>query len=112
MDLRPAETLAYVVIEKGSGKIEGKKYLAGLGADTVRGMENGPPYTYSLSGLTLASAAIVSQGGMDAADGGWPVLYGPNAVRPAELRLAIDEDWYFSPERRHTTEQVFYIVFD
>jgi hypothetical protein len=109
---RTDETLAYVVIEKGSGRIEGKKYLAGLGADTVRGMENAPPYTYSLSGLATASAAIVSQAGMDAGDGGWPVLYGPDAVKPARLRLAIDEDWYFSPERRHTTEQVFYIVFE
>jgi hypothetical protein len=110
---RPAETLVYVVIEKGSGKIEGKKkYVAGLGADTVRGMENAPPYAYSLSGLVTASAAIVSQAGMDAGDGGWPVLYGPDAVKPARLRLAIDEDWYFSPERRHTTEQVFYIVFE
>jgi hypothetical protein len=109
---RPAETLAYVVIEKGSGTIEGKKYVASLGADTVRGMENVPPYIYSLSGLTTASAAVVSQAGMDAADGGWPVLYGSNAVRPAQLRLAIDEDWYLYPERKHTTEQVFYIVFE
>jgi hypothetical protein len=49
---------------------------------------------------------------MDAADGGWPVLYGPNAVRPSQLRLAIDEDWYLYSERKHTTEQVFYIVFE
>jgi hypothetical protein len=109
---RTPETLAYVVMESGTGAIQGSKYRAALGADTVRGMANRPPFNYSLSGLASASTAIVSQAGMDAADGGWPVLYGPNAVRPSQLRLAIDEDWYLYSERKHTTEQVFYIVFE
>ena len=109
---RVAETLAYVVIESGSGTIENRKYVAALGGDTVRGMQNRPPYNYSLSGLASASAAIVSQTGMDGADGGWAVLYGPDAVSATRLRLAIDEDWYLYPERNHTTEQVSYIVFE
>ena len=110
---RVTETLVYVVIESGTGTtIEGWKYVAALGADTVRGMQNRPPFTYSLSGLTSASAAIVSQAGMDGADGGWAVLYGPNAVSATRLRLAIDEDWYLYSERNHTTEQVSYIVFE
>ena len=109
---REAETLVYVVIESGKGIIEGLKYVAALGGDTVRGMQNRPPFTYSFSGLSSASVAIVSQAGMDAADGGWPVLYGPNAVTATRLRLAIDEDWYMYSERNHTTEQVFYIVFE
>jgi hypothetical protein len=107
-----AETLVYVVIESGTGTIEGWKYVAALGGDTVRGMQNRPPFNYSLSGLTSASGAIVSQAGMDAADGGWPVLYGANAVSATRLRLAIDEDWYMYSERNHTTEQVSYIVFE
>jgi hypothetical protein len=106
------ETLVYVVIEGGNGTMEGRKYVAALGADTVRGMGNRPPFTYSLSGLASASTAIVSQAGMDAGDGGWPVLYGANAVSTTRLRLAIDEDWYLYSERNHTTEQVFYIVFE
>jgi hypothetical protein len=109
---RAAETLAYVVIESGKGKIEGSNYVAALGADTVRGMQNRPPFTYSLSGLASASTAIVSQAGMDATDGGWAVLYGPSAVSATRLRLAIDEDWYLYSERNHTTEQVSYIVFE
>ncbi len=109
---RPPETLVYVVLESGTGAIKGRKYVAALGADTVRGMENRPPYNYSFSGLASASAAIVSQAGMDAADGGWAVLYGPNAVNATRLRLAIDEDWYLYSERSHTTEQVSYIVFE
>ena len=112
---RPAETLVYVVVERGSstiGGVGGVKYVAGLGADTVRGMQNRPPFTYSLSGLATPLAAIVSQAGMDATDGGWPVLYGPTAVTATQLRLAIDEDWYLHSERNHTTEQVSYIVFE
>jgi hypothetical protein len=109
---RPAETLMYIVIEAGSGTIDGRGYLAGLGADTVRGMQNRPPFNYSLSGLTSASVAIVSQSGMDGTDGGWPILYGPNAVDTSQLKLAIEEDWYYDSERNHTTEQVSYIVFE
>jgi hypothetical protein len=102
----------YVVIEAGNGSIEGRRYAAARGADTVRGMTNRPPYTYNLSGLASASTAIVSQAGMDGSDGGWPVLYGPSAVSATQLRLAIDEDWYLYSERNHTTEQVGYIVFE
>jgi hypothetical protein len=109
---RAPETLMYVVVESGTGTIQGLKYVAALGADTVRGMQNRPPFTYSLSGLASASTAIVSQAGMDGADGGWAVLYGPSAVSATRLRLAIDEDWYFYSERNHTTEQVSYIVFE
>jgi hypothetical protein len=109
---RVAETLMYVVIESGTGTIENRKYMAALGGDTVRGMQNRPPFNYSLSGLASASAAIVSQAGMDGADGGWAVLYGSSAVSATRLRLAIDEDWYLYSERNHTTEQVSYIVFE
>ena len=50
---RVPETLVYLVIESGTGTIEGSKYVAALGADTVRGMANRPPFTYSLSGLSV-----------------------------------------------------------
>jgi hypothetical protein len=112
---RTPETLVYVVIESGAGIIQGskyQKYRAALGADTVRGMANRPPFTYSFSGLSSASTAIVSQAGMDGNEGGWAVLYGPNAVSATRLRLAIDEDWYLYSDRSHTTEQVSYIVFE
>ena len=84
--------------------------MAALGADSIRGMGNSPPYTYNLNlGFTPATA-IVSQAGMDGTDGGWAVLYGENFVTAAELRLAIEEDWYWDSERSHTTEQVAYLV--
>lgn len=109
---RPAETLAYIVIEAGSGTMDGVGYTAALGSDTVRGVGNRPPYTYGLSGLSSASTAILSQSGMDGGDGGWPILYGSNPVTATQLRTAVEEDWYLDSERRHTTEQVGYIVFE
>jgi hypothetical protein len=109
---RPPETIAYIVVEKGTGSIQGHAYTAALGGDSIRGMSNKPPYTYKLSGLASASTAIVSSAGMDASDGGWPVLYGPTAVSATKLGLAIDEDWYLYSERNHTTEQVGYVVFE
>ena len=48
---------------------------------------------------------------MDGLEGGWPILYGAGAVARDALGLAIDEDWYWDPERSHTTEQVAYLVF-
>jgi hypothetical protein len=48
---------------------------------------------------------------MDGVEGGWPILYGAGAVAAGSLGLAIEEDWWFDPERSHPTEQAAYIVF-
>jgi len=108
---RPAETIGYIVIEAGTGTMDGRGYTAGLGPDSVSGVGDRPPYVYGLSGLSTASTAILSSAGMDGKDGGWPILYGSNAVTATQLRMAIEEDWYWDSERRHTTEQVNYLVF-
>ena len=109
---RADETIGYIVLEAGNGTIDGISYNAGLGADSVRGVTNAPPYNYGLGGLSTVSAAIVSQAAMDGGNGGWAVLYGATPVTPANLSLAIDEDQANDSERSHTTEQVGYIVFE
>jgi hypothetical protein len=111
------ETIGYVVIEAGEGTISSNsgpiRYKAGLGSDSIRGMGNSPPYSYSLGSLSFTpSTAILSQAAMDGGDGGWAVLYGTNPVTSDWLYLAIEEDWVWDSERRHTTEQVGYIVFE
>jgi len=107
------ETIGYVVIEAGSGSIDSTNYEAGLGPDLIRGMGNRPPYTYSLGGLSfIPSTAIVSQAAMDGSDGGWAVLYGADWFTASGLKLAIEEDWVWDTERRHTNEQVAYILFE
>jgi len=127
---RTNEAIGYVVIETGSGTMSTIDYVAGLGTDTVRGVDDSPPYTYPLSGLSVLSpTGIVSQAGMDGADGSWAILYGVNPVTSGSLNLAVDEDQTgsvvatssqiedggsqpYDLERGHTTEQVGYIVFD
>jgi hypothetical protein len=109
---RPAETLAYVVIEAGTGKAPGVAWVAGLGPETVQGFDDAPPYAVALpSFLSTATVGVASSAGMDGIEGGWPILYGAGAVGTTSLALAIEEDWYFDPERSHTTEQVGYVVF-
>ena len=111
------ETLGYVVIEAGEGEMDTAsgiaRYFAALGSDTVRGVDNSPPYTYPLSDLSfIPSTAILSQAAMDGGDGSWAVLYGSNLVTGSSLKLAAEEDMAWDSERRHTTEQVGYIVFE
>ena len=48
------ETVGYVVIESGSGTIGGRAYTAALGGDTIRGVGDSPPYSYTHSGLSSA----------------------------------------------------------
>jgi hypothetical protein len=111
------ETVGYVVIEAGEGEMGTAsgttRYFAALGSDIVRGIYNAPPYTYLLNNLSFTpSTAVLSQAAMDGGDGGWAVLYGLDPVTGSSLKLAIEEDMAWDSERRHTAEQVGYIVFE
>ena len=109
---RDEETVGYLVVEAGDHALSSMHIVAGMGSDIVRGVDTNPPYTYALSGLTSPSTAILSSAGMDGGDGGRPILYGPDPVTPTSINLAIDEDQTRDSERRHTTEQVAYLVFE
>ncbi|WP_196139345.1 PD40 domain-containing protein [Aliikangiella sp. G2MR2-5] len=106
---RQDETIGYVVFEQGAGSVNGLNYIARLGGDTIRGVQNGL-YNYSLSGLTNPKSAVCSQAAMDGGNGGWAVLLGE--INADRLTLGIDEDRMKDSERNHTTEQVGYIVFE
>ena len=58
------------------GQRRGAAFVAGLGTRTIQGMENTPPFQYTVSGLSAASVAVASMAGQMGADGGWAVLYG------------------------------------
>ncbi len=110
---RANERIGYIVIEAGSGDIDGTRYVADLGGDTIRGMADSPPYAYPLNGLSFTpSTAIATQAAMDGGNGGWAVIYGDDPLPPDWMDLAIDEDWVKDGESRHTTEQVGYIVLE
>ena len=106
---RANETIGYVVIESGTGVINGFEYSAAVGSDTVRGTDNGS-YTYSINGLSNANSVVLSSAGMDGRDGAWPILQGPTPISGSTITLAMDEDQLRDGERRHTTEQVAYFA--
>ena len=114
---RTEETIGYIVLESslsGTDHIEGISYVAAVGSDIVRGTGNAPAYEYNYSALTNANTAIATQAGMDGYHGSWAVLYGRDPITPtgSRLRLAVDEDQARDSERRHTTEQVAFLILD
>ncbi|NUQ62528.1 MAG: hypothetical protein HUU20_08570, partial [Pirellulales bacterium] len=112
-DLRTAtaaETIGYIVFEAGSGTLGGLAYEVGVGGDTVRGVADSPPYSYS-HGIAAPTSAIVSQTAMDGLNGSWGLLCGPDPLGPNRLAVAVDEDQTRDAKRFHVTEQVAYIVF-
>jgi len=110
---RAVETLGVVVIESFAGSVDGVTFEVGLGPDTVRGIDNGPPFLYSLSAFTQPpQGAIVTQAAMDGINGGWAYLHGADPLQSNSLALVIDEDQLSDAERSHTTEQVGYLVFE
>ena len=109
--VRNDEIVGYVVIESGSGTLGEMNYVAGVGTDIVRGMDNSPAYSYVVPVAGTSVAAIVNLAGMDGNDGGWAVLYPPTPISFGTLNMAVDEDQVSNSERRHTTEQVSYLIF-
>ena len=106
---RAPETVGYIVIESGTGTMTGLAYQAALGPDVVLGMDNNPPFNYSLAN-SPGAYAVASQSGMDGNNGSWAVLYGDDPVSPTNLSLSVDEDQISNAERSHISENVGYIV--
>ncbi len=109
---RANETLGFIVIEAGSGAINGVAYEVALGADSVRGY-NTTGYTYSFNTpfSQAPSFGVVTQSAMDGGDGSWASLVGVNPFSSTGFTLLVDEDQIGDGERNHTNEQVSYIVF-
>ena len=110
---RANETVGFVVIEAGHGTLGGVEFEAALGADSVQGVTNSPPYTYTYTTpfATAPSVAVVTMAGVDGGNGGWAYTFGPSPTSTTSLDLVVDEDTLGDTERNHTTEQVGYVVF-
>ncbi|RTZ99971.1 MAG: hypothetical protein DSY89_07560, partial [Deltaproteobacteria bacterium] len=110
---RAPETLGYIVIAEGSsptGNFNGISYRVDLGADSVRGVGNSPPYTYALG--AAYDFAVANQEAEDGGQGGWAVLYGTDPLAGNAMDLAIDEETVAGDtSRTHITEQVAYWAF-
>jgi hypothetical protein len=112
--VRADETVAYIVIETGTGSINGVAYEAAVGSKSVRGFGNSPdPYTYTLSGnLVSASAAAISSAGMSGNNGGWAVLSGATPLEANSIDLHVSEDKLNDSETSHNTTNVGYLIFE
>ena len=111
---RELEVLGVIVVEAGSGSINGIDYVADVGAATVHGFEDSPPYTYSLSPAfsSAPEVAILTQAGMNGSDGAWALLYN-NGLRTNAVDLCVDEDKIYDEERNHVNEEnVGYFIFE
>ncbi|MFC4992456.1 cadherin domain-containing protein [Rubritalea tangerina] len=111
--VRADETIGYIVIEAGTGSINGVAYSAGLGADSIQNTSNNAAgYSYNISGLTSASSGALSSAAMDGNDGGWPVFFENDALSASAIKLIIEEDDIGDSESSHTSEQVNYLIFE
>jgi len=107
---RVNEQIGYIVVEAGTGSLDGRSFEAGVGDASVRGVGNNLPVTYALNNVVAANA-VVSSAGMTGSDGGWAVFSGPNSVTTNGLVLAIDEDAIGDEERNHMGERIAYWAF-
>jgi len=110
---RADETVGFIVFEAGHGTIGGVDFEAFVGADTVRGVTNSPPYRYTFNSPfgSAPMVAVTTMAGVDGGNGGWSYTYGAAPITATTLDLSIDEDQVGDSERNHTTEQVGYVVF-
>lgn len=107
---RLSETLGYIVAESGSGLVNDVRYTLALGADSVAGVGNTPPYNYNLS--NDFDIGIVTQAGEDGGQGGWAILYGADPLPSGSIGLAVEEETVAGDvSRTHTLEQIYYWVF-
>jgi hypothetical protein len=111
---RADETIGFIVFEAGHGMIGGVEFEASVGARTVQGVTDSPPYTYSFdTAFGLApQVALSGMAGMNGGDGGWAYVHGSTLATTKSLYLSIDEDMIGDPERSHTSEHVGYVVFE
>ncbi|WP_083926169.1 T9SS type A sorting domain-containing protein [Neolewinella persica] len=108
---RSNESLGYVVIEAGSGTINGEEYVTGVGSDIVKGQQNSSlGYLYNVPNNLYLLGGVLSSAAMDGNDGGWPV-FKADPIGAGGFRLAIEEDQIRDNERSHTSEQAAYLLF-
>jgi len=108
-ETRSSETVGYVVAESGIYDLEDFSMAVNYGSDTVRGVGDNPPYSYTLD--KSYTDGVVTKEAEDGGQGGWAVLYGTSPLGTS-LDMAIDEETIAGDTTRtHTSEEVAYWVF-
>ena len=111
---RADETIGFIVFEAGHGTIDGIEFEAFLGADSVQGVDDSPPfeYTFNTAFVTTPEIIVNTMAGINGPNGGWAQTHGSTAATNTSQYLSIDEDQIGDTERNHIAEQVGYVVFD
>lgn len=110
----PDETLGFIIGAPHEGIINNIYYYLGRGSNSIKGVGDSPPYSYSFSSLAHKNYlyGVATQNGENGSQGGWAVLYGAPPVSD-KIDLAIDEETVAGDTMRvHTNEEVAYWVFD
>ncbi|MCG8526473.1 MAG: LamG domain-containing protein, partial [Opitutales bacterium] len=109
--MRENESIGLFVVESGNYTLGNIEFVAGTGAEIVRGAEDSSPFSYSISGIQgNAQQALLSKYSTTNLDGSWPVLYDNAGLTNSELKLFADEDRYLDIERSGPAEQFSYLV--
>lgn len=109
---RADETLGVIAIESFQGSILGVPCQAAVGNKTVRGIDDSPPYNYTLSGFSgQPRGALVTRATVENVDGSWAYTYGEDALSQTAISLVCDEDQIGDTERSAVSDQVGYCVF-
>ena len=111
---RADEMLGVIVMEAGSGQIDGILYVAGITDDAIGGTN--PDYldyyfnhNYPTDSFNAPpSFMVATQMAMDGYNGGWAMLSADSSQ--TDLQVRIDEDQLYDAERGHTSEQVGFFV--
>jgi len=105
---RHNETLGYMVAEAGIYELEDFSMAVNYGKDSIRGIGNSPPYSYTLD--KSYTHGVIHQEAEDGGQGGWAVLYGASPFGTS-LDMGIDEETVQGDTTRtHITEEVAYWV--
>ncbi len=105
---RKDEVLGFIVGSEHSAYLNNVYYALERGDRTIRGINNQPPYNYTLA--RHYSYSVATQIAQFGDDGGWAVFFGSVPVDD-KIHLAIDEAPLTS-DRKHYPENVAYWVFD
>ncbi|MEO0731540.1 MAG: T9SS type A sorting domain-containing protein, partial [Bacteroidota bacterium] len=107
---RANEELGYLVVEAGTGTLNGEVFLVGVGPDAVKGITNTTlGNLYSMPNNVFLTGGVLGTAGLDGGDGGWPV-FRASPIGNGGIRLSVEEDQIGDSERSHTTEEVAYFL--
>lgn len=106
---RSTETIGYIVMERGHASFAGTEMETGRTSEAVIGyVQKKYTATFATPFGSTPIVTVVSQAGMNGAEGSWAVTTGKTSS--TFIGVAVDEDQTFDTERSHPKEEVDFIA--